>query len=365
MTLLKYKCRAVVLLTILFTLSIFTGCGVQNNQTWHNYRYDFLGSFDTVISFLGFTRTEEEFQKMVSLGQARFEELHKEFDIYNAYADLNNIYTINEQAGIAPVSVPQDIIDLLVFAKEWQTKIPGQVNIAMGPVLLQWHDARKKSQENELAAYIPALSDLKAALPLTDISKVEIDETAKTVFLKEKGMRLDVGAIAKGYACEIVAQLLIKNGYDSFIISGGGNVRVVGQPKDGRNRWGVGIQNPNGDAQNESDTPLDVFYTKDMSVVTSGDYQRTYVVDGVSYHHLIDPLTLMPATYYRSVTVATQDSGLADYLSTAAFLLPYEESLALITSLEGVEAVWVFADGHMEATDGMKANLKTMGGAVN
>ena len=98
-----------------------------------------------------------------------------------------------------------------------------------------------------------------------------------------------------------------------------------------------------------------------MSVVTSGDYQRFYTVDGVNYHHLIDPDTLMPGTHFRSVSIITEDSGFADMLSTAAFLMPYEESRAFIESLDGVDAIWLFPDGTKEMTDGAAKIAKSRG----
>ena len=100
-------------------------------------------------------------------------------------------------------------------------------------------------------------------------------------------------------------------------------------------------------------------------MVTSGDYQRYYKVDGIMYHHLIDPETLMPAAHYRSVTVYVGDSGEADFLSTTLFLLPYEKSRKLADELESVEALWVFPDGSFKATEGMKPMLKVLGGASN
>ena len=118
--------------------------------------------------------------------------------------------------------------------------------------------------------------------------------------------------------------------------------------------------NPDGAVLGLSDIVETLFLTN-ASVVTSGDYQRFYIVDGQRYHHLIDPDTLMPDTEFRSVSIITKDSGYADLLSTAAFLMPYDESRAFIESLDDVEALWVFPDGRIEMTDGAKLAAKSCG----
>ena len=131
----------------------------------------------------------------------------------------------------------------------------------------------------------------------------------------------------------------------------GGNVRMGIAPADGRAKWGVGIQDPDGAVLGLSDIVETLFLTN-ASVVTSGDYQRFYIVDGQRYHHLIDPDTLMPDTEFRSVSIITEDSGYADLLSTAAFLMPYDESRAFIESLDGVEALWCTPDGEVIQSSG-------------
>jgi thiamine biosynthesis lipoprotein len=179
-------------------------------------------------------------------------------------------------------------------------------------------------------------------------------------------MRLDVGAVGKGFATELVARELIEQGLESGIISAGGsNVRLIGKPAEpSRETWAIGIQNPFiSSLIPMDDPPLDVIEVNDRSIVTSGDYQRYYLVDGVAYHHLIDPVTLMPANHVKAVTIMTADSGLADFLSTAIFLMPYEEGRRLVDRLEDVEALWVLQDGTVEATAGMKSVLKFQGQA--
>ncbi len=353
--------RPLIALLIVIMLLSTVGC-----TRMEKYSYEFTGAFDTMIQFVGYAESRDAFEEMAIKGQARFLELHQLFDIYHDYQGLNNVKTINDNAGLQAVKVEQEIIDLLSLSVEWYDKTGGAVNIALGPVLSIWHDYRDEGLTDPEGARIPDIALLKEAAEKSDIRKVIIDRENSTVYLQEKGMKLDVGAVAKGYATELVAQELINQGYDSFAISGGGNVRVVGSPKDGkRTKWSIGIQDPNGNAYIPDRDLLDTAYVTDTSVVTSGDYQRYYVVDEKRLHHLIDPVTLMPAEHYRAVTVITQDSGVADFLSSTMFLLPYEKSRSLTESLEGVEVLWVMPDGELRATEGMKKTLKNLGGNTN
>jgi len=352
---------------LLATLLLLSGCNSKPKlQTgkYDKYSYEFFGAFDTVIQFVGYCESGEQFEALTNKGQSRFEELHKLYDKYHNYDSMNNIKTINDNAGIKPIEVKQEIIDLLEFSKKWYLKTNGAVNVALGPVLSIWHDYREEGLDNPLKARIPDMELLKKTALNTDINKIEIDANKKTVYLQDKGMSLDVGALAKGFATEIVARELTSAGYTSFIISAGGNVRAVGKPLDGlRNKWGVGIQDPDHSTLIPDTPSLDTAFVADTSVVSSGDYERYYEVNGQRLHHIIDPTTLMPSAYYRAVTIITKDSGVADALSTAVFILPYEKSRALVESIDEVAALWVMPDRSIEATDNMKRLLKNIGGA--
>lgn len=344
-------------------LVLLSGCS-GGNIRYKKYSYEFLGTFDTMIQFMGYSESEKQFESMARKGQSRFEELNRLYDIYNDYDGINNIKTINDNAGIKPVEVEQEIIDLILFSIDWYEKTGGAVNIALGPVLSIWHSYREEGKANPSSARLPERELLLDAARKADITKIEVDTSKNTVFLKEPGMSLDLGAVAKGFATEIVARELTDEGYTSFIINSGGNVRVVGEPRDGvRKKWGIGLQDPDADSDFYKNEYFDIVYITDASVVTSGDYQRYYEVGGQRIHHLIDPETLMPANHYRAVTVLTENSGLADFLSTTAFLLPYEKSRQLIESLEDVEALWVMPDGSINATDGMISVSKNLGNA--
>jgi thiamine biosynthesis lipoprotein len=231
----------------------------------------------------------------------------------------------------------------------------------MGSVLKIWHDYREAGMADPQSARIPPMEDLREAAKHVDIGKVVVDAQKSTVYLEDKYMSLDLGAVAKGYATEVVAKEMIAGGLKSAVISSGGNVRTIGKPLDGvRERWGIGIQDPAKSILTEEENLLDVVFINDASVVSSGDYQRYYVVNNQVMHHLIDPKTLMPGNYYHAVTVVTPDSGVADFMSTTLFLMPLEESMDLAKNL-GVDAVWVMPDGKIEMTEGFRAIAKSNG----
>ena len=355
------KITVLVLAAVLLSL-VFTGCRKVPESQYEKYNDTFFDSFDTITQVVGYTNSEEEFKGYFEKIRMRFEELHKLYDKYYDYEGMNNIKTINDNAGIKPVKVEQEIIDLIVFAKDWNKRTGGRTNIAMGSVLNIWHDYREEGKDEPQNASIPSIEILQKAAKHTDINKVVVDEKNGTVYLEDKDMSLDVGAIAKGFATEMVAKEIMSDGFVSGIISPGGNIRVLGKPLDGvRERWGIGIQDPEKMIVTAEENLLDIVFVNNAAVVSSGDYQRYYVVDDKIMHHLIDPDTLMPGNYYRAVSVVTGDSGLADFLSTTVFLLPYKDSRALVDSIEGVEALWVMPDGRLEATDGMKKIMKSHG----
>lgn len=350
------------LMAVLLLMPLFTSCQTAPKSEYIKYSDSFFDTFDTLTIVVAFTKSEDEFKTYFEKIHTRFLKLHKLYDIYNQYEGINNIKTINDNAGIKPVKVDKEIIDLIIFAKDWYRRTDGKLNIALGPVLRIWHEYREEGKAEPQNAKLPPMEDLKNAAKYTDIDKVIVDTENSTVYLADKRMSLDVGAVAKGYATEVVAKEIMKAGLESGIISAGGNIRALGKPLDGiRERWGIGIQDPDKPIVSDGDNYLDVVFVNNTSVVSSGDYERCYIVNGKLIHHLIDPETLMPGEYYRAVTIVTEDSGLADALSTAVFLMPYEQSRAFVESLHGVDAIWVMKDGEVRATNGMKKIMKSNG----
>ncbi len=353
--------KRILVCLIFFSLVSFLACNQISKTKYNKYTDSFFDTFDTVTVIMAYTKDKEDFDNYFNKIHERFRELHKLYDKYNNYDGVNNIKTINDYAGIKPIKVQKEIMDLIIFSKDWHKKTTGLTNIALGPVLEIWHEYRTEGIENPENAKIPPMEDLEEAFKNTNINKIILDIENSTVFLADKQMRIDVGAVAKGFATEIVAQEIMAQGMQSGIINAGGNVRTIGKPLDGkRERWGIGIQNPNRPIFSD-DPNLDVAFIRNSSMANSGDYQRFYTVNNKILHHIINPKTLMPASYYQAVTVVSEDSGLVDFLSTEFFLLPYEESRALADRLDGVEVLWIIDEDTIEITPGMKKLLKNYG----
>jgi len=319
-----------------------TACGTTKKE---RYEATFLQLFDTVTTIVGYTKNKEEFTEYAQVIYDNLKEYHELYDIYNNYEGINNIKTINDNAGVKPVKVDQRIIDLLTFSKEAYLLTAGKVNVAFGAVLSIWHDYRTEGIDDPDNAKLPPMELLQEKEKHTDINKLIINEEESTVYLEDSQMRLDVGAIAKGYSTEKVANIALQNGFTSGTLSVGGNVRALGAKADSGNAWNIGIQNPNLESE---ETNLYILSLTDLSLVTSGVYERYYTVDNKQYHHIIDPKTLMPSEYFTSVSIVCKDSGMADALSTSVFNMSYEQGLKLIESLPDTEALWVFKNGEMK-----------------
>lgn len=337
---------AVTLISQCFLLS---SCG-KIKEKYSEYSFDF---FDTVTTITGYAESKEEFDEISAYVLSELRDYHCLFDIYKRYDGIENLCTINElvEGAHRTVRVDARIIDMLTYAKEMYEKTGGKVNVAMGSVLSIWHEYRNKGINEPWAAELPPMEKLREAAEHTDISSLVIDKENGTVTITDPETKLDVGAIAKGYAVEMVAQGLEKKGVSGYVINVGGNVRTVGAKANGE-LWTVGIENPM-----ESEAQPYIAYLKlaGESLVTSGSYQRYYVVDGKRYHHIIDPSTLMPSDGFLSVSILCKSSAMGDALSTALFCMDIESGIALMESIEGAEAMWVLSDGKTVRTSGFPA----------
>jgi len=345
----KNKVKMVMVLTVLMMVCTLCACSRKNLQS-----YTWYTAFDTETK-LSFYAADDEAEALAEQFEAELTRYHQIFDIYHDYKDVNNIKTINDQAGTAPVKVDKEVAEMLKLCRDIDAASGGKANAAMGSVLSLWHDYRMAGMEDPENAVLPPAEALEAASGHTDIGQMVIDEEEGTVYLEDDQMSLDVGAVAKGYATARLGEFLREKGVTSALLDVGGNILAVGEKEDG-SPWRIALQNPDLSAEKSY---IHVIRLADRAMVTSGDYQRYYTVDGEKYHHIIDPETLMPSAYFTSVSVIASDSGMADALSTALFSMDESEGREMLERFEcDVEVLWVYKDGSESMTEGFKGYLE-------
>ncbi len=357
--------KRIIKIILAISLFVLTGC---QKDSYELYSKTFVGAFDTVTQYLSYCQSQDEFDEQCELIDELLNYYDKLFDKYSNYDNINNVKTINDNAGKEAVTVDQALLDLISLSIERNQTICSKVNIAMGSVIEIWHEYREEAEANDGVGEVPTDEELNEAAKHMDINSIIIDEENSTIYIDDEETSIDVGATAKGYAIELIKQELIASGVDNFLLSGGGNVASYGTRKitkegdfyldECAEKFCVGIESPQDGNYADSDQENEaVLVVQGESIVTSGDYQRYYEdINGVRYHHLIDPDTLYPAVYFRSVSIICEDSGLADFLSSAVFLMEYEDGLELVESIEGVEAIWLLEDGKIKMSSGLHDN---------
>ncbi len=306
--------------------------------------------FDTVSYIYSYVDdSEKEFDQNCKEVSEILSEYHALFDIYHEHSGVNNLCTVNKNAGGDWITVDGKLIDFLLYAKELYIKTGGEMNIMLGSVLKLWHDQREIYSSAPSSARLPTEAELIDANSHTSFELLEIDGENCRVRITDKDARIDVGALGKGYATEMAAKHLISRGISGYVLNIGGNIRIIGEKPDGSG-WNTGIKDPS-----DPQSYAQYITIKDTSCVTSGDYERYFTVNGERYHHVIDKDTLFPSKHFSSVTVITSDSGVADTLSTALFCMSYEDGLKLLSEFPDTEVLWIAKDGTSYQTEGFKS----------
>ena len=347
MNILKKTLSLILVLSLAAGLCACTSSGGKDERT--KYTYGIWDTFDTVISVIAYCDDDAEFERIKTTAEKMFIEYHRMFDIYNDYEGVVNVKTINDNAGIAPVKVPEEILNLSEDGKRIYEETDGNVNIAFGCVLKIWHEAREVAESNPSKAYVPDEELLREASKHCNIDDVIIDRQASTVYLADPEMSLDVGAIAKGYATDLVVDKIKSEGNECFLITAGSSsIRAVGM-KPGESSWTSAV---------ETDPDLDLIQISDHSITTSGIYQRYYEVDGVMYHHIINKDSLMPELNYMSVSLITDECWYGDGLATAVFNMDMEKGMEFVNGHDGIYGMWVMIDGSKVYSEGFEDFIK-------
>lgn len=274
----------------------------------------------------------------------------------------SDVSRLNANAGALPqgVEIDQDTGDLLSKAASIGEMTDGALDVTIAPVMDAWgFGAASSFQESEFR--VPTQAELDKLLPLVDSGKLHLDGHAlgRLAWLDEPGMAVDLGAVAKGYTADKVRDLLLEAGVTSALLDLGGNVTVMGTKADG-GPWRVGIKDPAAPASSYC-----ILSLSDQTASTSGGYERNFVENGITYHHIIDPHTGYPAeSGLLAVTAVSADGTLADALSTACFVLGVDKALDLWRDqgeAKGFDLVLVGTGGHVWITEGLEPGLDFLG----
>ena len=331
----QYTTRLVIILLIVLLIA---GCGEPKKDS---YKRDFF-AMDTYITCQVLTADKA----LAEAGLNKVEEAFLEIDrLTNRFEQDSDVSAVNEKAGIAAVKVSEDVFAIVETALEWSDRTDGAFNILIGGVMNLWGFGTEKPT-------VPLAADVAAALSRTDYHKIVLDAERSTIFLPEKGMVLDFGGVAKGYATDKAVAALRELGIENAIINAGGNVYAMGNRADGT-PWKVGVQdprNPKGIAA--------LLKGSDVALVSSGDYQRYFEVNGTRYHHILDPATGQPARASAGTTVIMKSATVADILSTALFVKGPTDGISLAEKIPQVEAVMILTkDGGMYGTKSLSGYL--------
>ena len=257
----------------------------------------------------------------------------------------SDVLRINEAAGREAVKVSDETFDVIAFSLDVSRRSQGTFDVTYAAMRGLW------KFDEDMEKKLPPAAEIAKRRKLISWRDVILDRAAKTVKLRRPGMRLGLGGIAKGYAVDRASTILRAQGLQNFMVQAGGDLYVAGQKGDAS--WMVGVRDPRGG-------PRDVIAKmpiKDHAFSTAGDYERSFILDGKRYHHIIDPRTGYPATASREVTVFAPNAFLADGLDDAIFILGPQKGLALCKQFTDVDALIVDAHNKVWMSPGLQGRL--------
>ena len=311
-----------ILISIMICIS-FTAC-ISNKKSDISTRTEFL--MDTVITLKIYDGQNE---KAIDEAINRLKEIENRM---SKTIDTSDISLINENAGIKPVKVNEDVYYVIEKAKYFAEISEGAYEPTIGPLVELWN-INVTDEERQSIPSNREIEEKKALVNYKDLILMEDNQ----VYLNRKGMKLDLGGIVKGYAADEVKRIFLKNGVESAIIDLGGNIYVLGENPNGE-YWKIGVQDPFTLKENY----IGILNVRDSSIVTSGDYERFFLYKGERYHHIIDAKTGYPSkTEIKAVSVISEKSIDGDALSTALFVMGVEEGSKLIKNLENIDAIFI------------------------
>lgn len=323
------KILIIILLLILLSLILL----FIDKDSYKDYTKSYF-YFDTYISVkVNTIKSKKEMDNIFNDIDYLYDSYHKLTDAFNSYDNMINVYYLNNILNNnETIELDTRLADIIKTGIDFYDTTDGLFNIAAGNLTIKWKSFIDSCDR------VPNIEELDVN---TDITDIKLDGNN---YSKSDDIKLDLGGMTKGYVTELVGKYLEDNGIYSYIINAGGNV-MVGKAYN-KDTFVVGITNP--DSKEKMFTKVKV---NNLSVVTSGNYQRYCTLNNVNYNHIINPITRYPSNYMKSVTVIGKSSTLADIYSTYLFLLPVDEGLLIVNNTPDIEAIWYINKDNIVRSD--------------
>lgn len=324
-----------LLAVTLLLATTMSGCGKKEQVKISETRF----AMDTFVKIDAFSDDQNQGRQIVDDALQVFVQTAKVNDRFNNGGD-GSLYNANLHAATTPVKLAPQLADILTFL---QTKTDNEIDVSIAPLVDVWQLARDKKT-------LPAQSELDVALTHVGKNKYIFAADTQTLRYNTQGVKLDLGAVAKGYAVDAAAAVLKKNkAISGALINAGGNIKAIGNKPD-NTPWRIAIQHPRANG-NFLGTLL---LSDGQAAATSGDYQRYYEFNGVRYHHILNPKDGQPMRLHQSVTVISTSALEADYYSTLFFLLPTSEIKARLQNEPALATVVVEANGDIFVSENLR-----------
>lgn len=323
------KLLIVILLLVLVSLILL----FIDKSSYKDYTRGYF-YFDTYINVkVNTVKTEKEMNDIFNDIDYLYDSYHKLTDAFDSYDGIVNVYYLNNNLNNnESIEIDTRLANIIKTGIDFYDITDGLFNVAAGNLTIKWKEFIDSCDK------LPNMEELNVN---TNINDIKLDGNN---YSKSNDIKLDLGGIAKGYVTELVGRYLEENDIHSYIINAGGNV-MVGKAYN-KDTFLVGITNP--DNKDDMFTKVKV---NNLSIVTSGSYQRYCTLDGINYNHIINPITKYPSNYMKSVTVVSKSSMMADIYSTYLFLLPVEDGLKIVNNTPDIEAIWYIDKDNIVRSD--------------